>query len=226
VDPGNAECGAPLTLFAFWPDLASKYQTARLVAMPPAGTLQMAFSWRVGPKINAMFNVLHANSADPLDQNLADSIAAEFENTFEGSATQDNISEGVQLDYINVKDLSNQVMFQTTNLMPIAGDGTTNLLPVNTSLVTTIHSVEPGRRGRGRIFLGGWVEGASIGINPEPGVATAANNFWETLASAMQTNLGVILGVFSRLDDVVYNHDHFVTNNVWDTQRRRQQRWN
>lgn len=101
-----------------------------------------------------------------------------------------------------------------------------DILPLQTALVVSLRTGVSSRRGRGRIFLGGFNEGANEenAGDPRPSDAfltdvLAALGYLQDRLTVV--NAGLKLAVASRADGASRPVTQFRMRNVWSTQRRR-----
>ena len=112
---------------------------------------------------------------------------------------------------------------RTTSLETLSGTANATNLPNEVALVVSWGTLTPGRSGRGRTYLAGWVETSSNGASTTPSRPTVVVT--DQVASAASglagVNGGATLVVFSQKNGTVATVTGGYVNNEWDTQRRR-----
>lgn len=134
----------------------------------------------------------------------------------------------VDLDRITIQDIS-AVPYTDAREYPQSAPGTAtgDLLPLQTSLCVTLRTGTANRRGRGRVFLGGFGEGANSEATdgyarPSTALmAAVANAFQDLLDNIQAVAVGADLGVASFVDLDTRAVTSIKVKNVWSTQRRR-----
>lgn len=130
---------------------------------------------------------------------------------------------GWNLRQISVRDIRSEgTETFTTEVTDVSGGVSTPLLPPQCSLVVTLRSATNSRRGRGRVYLSGFI---TTHMDTQTGQATsticnAERSSFKDLADSLLDN-ATPLAVASRVSGVLYMVVLVGVNSVWDTQRRR-----
>lgn len=191
------------------------------VIVPP-GFLKVDLHWTIaGPKGTAMntFGVKYDTTADDetIDAALFDAFVPVAQN---GAGTAALSFLTLHIGDVNPPYLSRDVVVNT------GGTQGQPVMPPNVSLLIQKRTATPGRQGRGRTYLGGWLtesevqDDATIAPTPLAGFQTMASNLADDLAT--DPLLGMHLLHLAGSSDVLPS---FVTSYVVQptvaTQRRR-----
>lgn len=192
--------------------------------MAVADTLRVELVWKMGA-IDFAVNVLHytTGASDPLTQAMVDGAAADFDGVFTTSGFSARYSDDMSLDRIVVRDLRTDGNGPLTGLIEDVGLQATNPLPAQTCLVTTLRTTNGSRRGRGRIF---WpcphADLTTTTGQANPNLVVDAGDFVDGIMSITAGTLGaILLGVYSRADDLTRTVTAHTTDSVFDVQTRR-----
>ena len=144
-----------------------------------------------------------------------------------GTPMRDLIADGIRLAGIKVVDLRSDPhpVFERDGSATAPSGGTTPL-PVQTAVTVSLSTDHPGRSGRGRVYLAGWVNTrmASGSFALDAASAEAADGFITAIKVNLETAFSgdVFLAVVSRklLERFAVTTVRVKTNR-WTTQRRR-----
>lgn len=89
------------------------------------------------------------------------------------------------------------------------------------SYSNTTENTVPRARRRGRIYLSGWSESFNDAGRPVEANLSTLVGYYATYAGDVNAISGLTAGIWSRVNDVVYQIDTAWVDNEWDTQRRR-----
>lgn len=200
--------------------------------MPPVvipQTIQVALTWGISTT-PAAINLLHylVPPGYVADQQAATDIGgaiAQHWANVNAPSYRGGCSDQWSLRNIASRDIrtANNPIFDFVPNPILAGTSSSGLLPPSNAMVVTLRTQKAGRSFRGRVYLGGWAEGA----NQTNGLmTTAARLAGEAFVnSLLQLALpqGVLsLAVASRtLGQSNVATSAVVRDAVWDTQRRR-----
>jgi len=192
--------------------------------MAVADTLRVEFVWRNGG-IDFAVNVLHftTGSSDPLTQAMVDALGATIETAFVASNFDDHYSTATEFDRIVVRDLRTDGNGPLSFALDHPGTVANNPSPAQTCIVTTLRTTDGSRRGRGRIY---WPNPENARTTATGGIPattiTAATDFTTDLMLVSAGTLGnLVLGVYSRADDVTRSVTSVSTDSTYDVQVRR-----
>jgi len=184
-------------------------------------------------------NVLGAIKPAPLlvDQSMAESLGAAIKGALATSGLAPMLGPAVTLDEVGVRSIATagQPEFLDSGAA-VSGTGVTDALPPQTALVISAQTDRSGASYRGRIYLGGWVEGQNDANGyASAGSVTAGMAFVQACSDAMDA-VGLAFAVLSRPaeggtipEKIIPARAGFATaitslevkNQFWDTQRRR-----
>lgn len=189
--------------------------------MPAPRTRRVAMEYALSNGDIAV-NTFHVRNDVVADFTAAEAalIAASFEGFWEDIRAE--IANNVTLQNINVRDASGVtgLSFNHTPTNP-AGTETTDPLPYQIALVSTIYTALNSRSGRGRVYLCGFgeVSNTSTGFCVSTTVS-AIQTAWSNLIGALSVTDHEV-GVFSRTLNQFNPATSINVNSTWDTQRRR-----
>lgn len=191
---------------------------------------QMRLIWSHSGALYALnvMGVVNAGSI-AITQALANSIATAIKTALTSSGLGAALSSTVALANVGLRDIrsANTAEFVDTG-GAVAGTGSADFLPPQTSFCITLRTAFAGRSFRGRVYLPGFAEAANTasGTNTDPSVSVA---FVTSIKSALIAN-SLDLGVLSRpAPDALPPRAGAINvvtamvarDAVWDTQRRR-----
>lgn len=132
------------------------------------------------------------------------------------------LTNDISLEEIICEDVGAGPTVQSILAVGLAGNSATTPLPNESSVVTTLYSQHPGRRGRGRTFL----PGVSASSLDQDGTILDADRAgiqqtYEGLREGLATDGNYQLVVHSVADSAAYGLDSVVTRAVVHHQRRR-----
>lgn len=159
-------------------------------------TVQASFNW-AGPNNLTWSNHLAFQKVDfayldmvALAQNLADAA--------EESAVWSYMPTSVACTHVTVTDLREQFVPQAVYTCNGVGLVTQDMINPSLAVVVTLRTLLRGRSYRGRLYMGGWVEGEYDGTEFSQAAAAAALDFVAECEAAASP-LGWDLGVISRI---------------------------
>lgn len=176
--------------------------------MPPiiaANTVQVRLDWTFTGGYQGK-NVLHylvpggQPAITPAD---ADSVMGSVSAGFISSALQGQTSSAVSIDSVTLRDVRQQgIPDVISGVAGIGGSAVTNQLPRDVAVVVTLRTALATRRGRGRVYLGGYT---TAQVAPGTGRMTtalsdAAAAFLVSLLALTVNGQPWNLGVLSRTD--------------------------
>jgi len=202
-----------------------------------AGAAQLNLHWvNQGLPFNNVLGV----SAPPgvvIDQTLAETVGAAIKTAYNSSTLNTHMGTSTGLQSVGLRDLrtAGQPEYLDSGTVQ-AGNGLTDTLPPQTALVVSVRTARAGASFRGRIYLGGFVEGDNgpTGLVLQA-AADAAVGFIDGVGAALNAS-GMALAVLSYPreaktipEKIIPAKTGFVTpstvvevrNLLWDTQRRR-----
>jgi len=191
-----------------------------------AEAISVRLTWTVTDN-RPQSQVLHFYNPAPIvvDQTLADNIAAEVDDAMTGTTGfRSFMRTSVNLAEVAVRDEAVPNQPEYISEVDVAGTSSTDLLPVQTALCVTLRTAKAGRSFRGRLYFGGFAEGASGAAGRiSENLQTGAADFVSAVAAGVNSiGGGLQLGVLSRtLDEINVVTSITVRDRVWDTQRRR-----
>jgi len=192
--------------------------------MVTADTIRVECVWQIG-NIDFAVNVLHFTTGvtDPLEQSDVDTLGANIETAFTTANFDDVYSTNTKFDRIVCRDLRTAGNGPLEFSLARIGTVAQNPGPSQTCVVTTLRTTDGSRRGRGRIY---WPATANNQTTSNGGVATAvvtaANAFVDDLMLIGAGGLGnLVLGVYSRSDNLTRTVTARTTDAVYDVQTRR-----
>ena len=220
------------------------------LVVPEGGYVRLGWTYNSGT-ING-YNVIGCRipAGTTITQALADAISTAIKNAVTSSGLAPTLSSATALAAVGVRDLRTANMPEFVGAgAAVSGTGAGDALPRSVALVVTLRTASAGPRNRGRVYLGGFDEGANgPGGNPSAALITAAPAFINAVGSAM-TAQGLTLAVLSRpanqitftKDELLPSGQHNITtkvqqaragkatavtavvlrNSIWDSQRRR-----
>jgi hypothetical protein len=190
-------------------------------------TAQVRIVWANGGTPFAV-NVLHGIKDDPLSavdaaraQTLADALQARLAAV--STTSKSNLRTSITLGQVGIRDLNspNNAEFIATPGTAFGFSGSTELLPLNVAACVTLRTAKAGQRYRGRVYLSGWTEGASVAGLMSDGAKTASTDIVSAMNAALD-DAGLSMSVASRINGTSQAVTSIVArDNVWDTQRRR-----
>lgn len=187
-------------------------------------TIRTEWVWQIGGSDFAV-NVLHytTGATDPLVQANVTAFGSEVLGLWTSTNIKTRYSNAVALNRIICRDLRTDGNGPLQTAVSLVGTGVTNPLPPQDCIVTTLRTTNGSRRGRGRIY---W-PGDGAGFTTAAGLVssttlTAISGWMDGLLSVSMGTLGaVVLGVYSRSDDVTRTVTAHSTDAVYDVQTRR-----
>lgn len=192
--------------------------------MAVADTIRIEVVWRLGG-VDFAENVLHytTGAADPIDDADVAIFGTEFETVFGSSGLRAEMSNAIQLHRVVARDLRTDGNGPLTFLIESTGTVVSNPLPPQDCVVTTLRTTNGSRRGRGRIYWPGNAANQTTAAGQvDPTAITAFGAFMDAiLTMPMGTPGNVVLGVYSRADDVTRTVVSHITDTVYDVQTRR-----
>lgn len=179
------------------------------------------------PNTDIAENVLHfsVGAGAVVDDAFATDLADQIFNAYTAELP------GVQTNQMTLARITIQDLRSTpypTFPRPYAGAGSENStpMPMQMSIVMSLHTTHAGRSGRGRVYLPGFCESSNVGL----GVILASTvetviDLGEALATISSANAeDVGFGVLSRKNGVTYAVTTVTADDRWDVQRRRANR--
>lgn len=195
--------------------------------MPPLvipNTVRVNLVWGLNGAEYAV-NVLHyvVPSGQVVTGATATDLALDIAGPFVSGALDTWISDDVSLERVTVRDLRTANQPEYSAPTSAAGTSTSDVLPLQTSLVVTLRTALAGRSYRGRMYMPGWAENANDANGTASVTAIVDLETWMTAIAnpTVEGNLWA-LGVMS----VTLGETNVVTaidvrDTTWDTQRRR-----
>ena len=163
-----------------------------------ANAAQVSLRWSSGtsPMVNVIGAQVGAGTA--INQTLANALDTAIKSAFSTHLAA-LIHTTATLISVGVRDLRQANMVEYVGVgAGVAGTGTGDPLPRGTAFVVTIRTARSGQSYRGRVYLGGFAEGANdTAGQPSAAVGTGAANFVSAVATAFSSN-GLTLAVLSR----------------------------
>lgn len=192
--------------------------------MAVADTIRVELVWKLLASDFAV-NVLHftTGATDPLVQAMVDAFGAAVETAMTTANFDDHFSTGTTLDRVVMRDLRTDGNGPLQFITDRPGTIAQNPMPAQTCLVTTLRTTNGSRRGRGRIYWPAMANNQTTSL----GTATSqtvvdATLFVVDLMSVAAGALGnLVLGVYSRADDLTRTVTQATTDTVFDVQTRR-----
>lgn len=186
-------------------------------------TAQFRVVWQLDG-VDTAVNVIHGIKDDPLtpiDQARADGIAANFVGKL-GPIDRTNWSNRWTLGRVTVRDLNTANEPEFLGTPPaLAGNSAAELLPLNIASCVTLRTDKAGASYRGRVYVGGWTEGASTSGVMSAAAKAAATAFVSAYRDALDQS-GFTMAVASRTIGKSRAVTSILTRDTrWDTQRRR-----
>lgn len=185
-----------------------------------ADTYEVRLHWAYADGVDG-YNVLHAKKGGvTLTQAECDSIAAVVTGALSASNLLSSLSTYTQLVDVRVTDVSTLTGPQFTTGTAVSGTATGVPMPNEVAIASTLKTALRGRSYRGRAYLSGFAMSQNAGNAPITTCLSKIDTFWDDMIGDFITATHDLV-IASRLHLTTQAVVSTVTNQGWDTQRRR-----